>query len=263
MSKLQLIVLSSAFFLFCFLYFVLDTKPRTHSDIEKIRIQNAESTNINALLLDARKTLNPEQATRLLTIDKQINVDGVADSTKVRLLKEFSSNWYEFGHAAIAGYYAEQAAEIENTEDAWSIAGTSYVIGLKQNEDQKVKEYCSKRAQRAFENAISMNPSNVNHKINLALCFVEAPPQENPMKGILMLRQLNEKHPENVAVLNNLARLAIRTNQFDKAVERLTTAINIESDNIMSNCLLAQAYEGLNDVSKAEAYNKKCAALRE
>jgi len=262
MNKQQLLVFSSAIFLFCFLYFGLDYKPRAHSEIEERRVANAESTNINALLLDARKDLNAEQSTVLLALDKEMKKEELADTSKAGLLKQFSSRWFEYGHGAIAGYYAEQAAEIENTEQAWSIAGTSYTIGLQRSNDPKVREYCTGRALKAFENAVSMNPSNVDHRINLALVSVENPPADNPMKGILKLRTLNEDYPENVSVINNLARLAIRTNQFERAVERLGQALKLNPENALSNCLIAQAYEGLNDTAQAAAYTQKCAALR-
>ncbi|MEL6925431.1 MAG: hypothetical protein AAFO94_15390, partial [Bacteroidota bacterium] len=173
MNKQQLIVLSSAIFLFCFLYFGLDNKPRAHKEIEQRRVENAESTNINALMLDARKNLNAEQSTTLHSIDKELKQEGLADSTKAGYLKQLSSRWFEFGHPAIAGYYAEQVAEIENNEDAWSIAGTSYTIGLQRSDDASVRDYCYRRALKAFENAISMNPTEVNHRINLALLHVE------------------------------------------------------------------------------------------
>ena len=77
----------------------------------------------------------------------------------------------------------------------------------------------------AFEKAISLNPGNVDHKINKALCFVELPDEGNPMQGILQLRELNQKHPDNVNVMVQLARLALKTNQLERAKERLQQAL--------------------------------------
>src|SRR5690606_5723955 len=105
------------------------------------------------------------------------------------------------------------------------------------------------------------NPSNLQHQVNLALVYTENPPSENPMKGILMLVNLNKQEPENVMVLNQLGRLAIKTGQFEKAIERLSKAIELEPDNLASNCLLAKAYQGTGDQAKASKYQTQCEQL--
>ena len=78
------------------------------------------------------------------------------------------------------------------------------------------------------------------------------------MEGIMMLRKLNEDNPKNVKIINQLAKLAIRTNQIDRAIERLLIAVGIDSENNTSNCLLAQAYEAKNDAANAQKYAAKC-----
>jgi predicted Zn-dependent protease len=62
------------------------------------------------------------------------------------------------------------------------------------------------------------------------------------MRGILMLRELNEALPNNVLVMNTLARLAIKTGQIDRAIQRLETSLGLEPDNQNTICLLATAY---------------------
>lgn len=261
MTKLQLIVVSSAVVLFGILYFGFDTKPREHAKIEQNRAQNAESTNVSSLIMEARDELRPEASATLLALERQLK-QVEADSLKVGIYQQISSTWYAEGHPAIAGFYAEQLAEIVDTEEAWSIAGTTYSIGLNNTTEDKLRTYCFGRAVKAFENAISINPLNVDHKINLALCYIEVPPAGNPMKGILMLRELNEKYPENVPVLNNLGRLAIQTGQFERAITRLLKAVELDAENLAANCLLAQAYEGLGKTAEASVYKDKCEGLR-
>jgi predicted Zn-dependent protease len=134
---------------------------------------------------------------------------------------------------------------------------------VQRSEEEKVRAFCTNNAVEAFENAISLNPSNISHQVNLALLYAENPPSDNPMKGITMLLDLNREHPENVLVLNNLARLAIRTGQYDRAIERLEKARSIEPDNANTSCLLAQAYEGSGNTEQAEAFGEQCRKLME
>jgi uncharacterized protein HemY len=95
------------------------------------------------------------------------------------------------------------------------------------------------------------------------LIYAENPPQDNPMKGILMLLDLNKKFPENVGVLVNLGRLGLKTAQFEKAAQRLEKVIVLEPDNRSANCLLIEAYEGLGQKEKVLFYQNKCEALSE
>ena len=261
MTKLQLSVLSFSVLFFCFMYFGLSKKAKKHIEIERLRSQKVESTNVSSILIDARKKLTVEQSTILHSLENKLK-EVESDSNRVEILKKISSNWYANGRADLSGVYAEEIAEIVNTEETWSITGTSYLIAVQNAKQKKIKDFCSARAIKAFENAISLNPSNVDHRINLALCFVENPLANNPMKGILMLRELIEKYPENVSVINTLARLAIQTNQFERAINRLEKAISIEKENLETNCLLSQAYSGIGNTTKANAYKELCEKLR-
>jgi tetratricopeptide (TPR) repeat protein len=243
--------------LFCLIYFFGKTKSSEQQLLEKSRSENIESTGIQNLLTDARTNLDESQIQMINAFTTDIDKTAV-DSLKVPKLKQLSGTWYSMGYPAIAGFYAEKIAEIENDENSWSMAGTTYGICVKNTEDPKVKDFCSKRSRNAFESAISFNPENVDNKINLAISYVDNPLQENPMKGILMLRELSESSPQHPGVSRQLGRLAIQTGQFEKAVERLTQSFELDGENKETNCLLVQAYEALGDMQNAERFKIKC-----
>lgn len=254
MNKWQQIVLAITVAAFFLMYFGCETKPQTIKELEKSRSLTIESTGIQNLLLDAKKKLSQEQIILLETLESNYN----KDTANIEILKNLASKWYEFGHPAISGHYAEQVAAKNNDEQSWAIAGTTYSICLKNSQVEKEKNYCMNRALKAFENAISINPANVDLKINMALCYIDNPPADNPMKGILTLRELNTKYPENVNVINQLARLAIKTNQIEKALERLTQALALDANNKTTVCLLAEVYEMKSDIANAEKFKKQC-----
>lgn len=258
MNKLQIIVISTSVLLFMGLYFGFDTKPDKQKEINRQRELTAERTDISNLLNEARRDI-PAEANPLLILAQKL--DTITDTdAKVELLKNLSRDWYQLRQEAIAGYYAEKVAEILNTDEAWSIAGTTYTIGAQRAKEDKVRDFCFGRAIQAFESAISINPSNSVHKVNLAICYTENPPPENPMKGILMLRDLNQKEPDNVLVLTTLGRFAIQTAQFNKAIERLLKATSLDPQNNKAICLLAEAYKGLGDKENAAIYDKICSS---
>ena len=257
MSQLQTIVVVVACLLFVGLYFGGDTNPETQVAIEKTRAVRATSTSIESILPTAKSKLSADTSAMIMSIEREL-VASQTDSLKVGQLKKLAGLWYDAGRADISGHYAKEIADLINTEESWSIAGTTFMLGARKAKEAKIRDFCFSNASTAFENAISINPSNYTHKVNLALCFTENPPKGNPMKGILMLRDYNQEAPENVLVLTTLARLAIQTNQLEKAIERLNTAIRVEPDNKKANCLMVQAYDGLGNKEKAAQYAAKC-----
>lgn len=256
MFKTQNVVLILSVGLVALLYFGFDHKPKNIQDLEKTRSNNLEATSIDNLLISARKKLSLEQSTVLQNIKS--DVDKAEGEVKIAGLKNYSSTWYEYGFPTISGYYAEEIAKIENNAEAWSIAGTTYLLALKSNEDELTKDFASTKAVQCFENARSLEPIEINHQINEALVYVERPLKEEPMKGILMLRELNTKFPENVAVINQLARLALQTNQIDRAIQRLEEVLKLEPENRTAQCLMAEAYDKKGDSKLRDQYLAIC-----
>jgi len=260
MTKLQWAVILSAVALFFLLYFGCERTPPDIAALEETRGLAAEATTPEALIDEAKAELEAAQAAKVEALRQEVE-STMQDSVKAAVYQSLSSEWYKFGYPAIAGYYAEELAGLRNTEESWSIAGTTYSICIQRSEAEKVREFCTARAVRAFENAISLNPDNTAHRVNLALTYTTNPPPDNPMKGVLMLRELNQDEPDNVLVLNALGRLSIKTGQYDKAVERLEAALQNEPGNANTICLLAQAYEGKGNGGKAQEYAEKCRSL--
>ena len=258
MTKGQLIAVFACLLLFAVLYFGLDTKSQQQSAVEKSRAFVAESTGISSIKDAAQKSLSDEQRAIVALLDRELS-EATTDSMRVLALRTLSGRWYQFEQPAVAGYYAQQLAELaREDEEAWSIAGTTYVLCIRQAKDEKVKQFCANRAVMAFENAISLDPDEVAHRVNLALTNVEYPPKDNPMKGILQLRELDQKYPQNPIVLSNLGRLAIQTGQYAKAVERLEVAVAVDPENKRLYCLLEQAYNGAGESAKAADAGAKC-----
>lgn len=260
MLRNQWIAIIATLLLFVVMYFGCDVKPAEHKAVEKQRLDNAESTSISSLLLSAKEEIPSTEGSSIMSLEVALN-DAAEKTEKVDAFKALSSAWYRLEQPAIAGHYAEEIANLENNEEAWSIAGTTFSICVQKAKEEKVRQYCTDHAVSALENAASLNPSNLQHQVNLALVYTESPPADNPMKGVLMLVNLNKQNPENVSVLNQLGRLAIKTGQFQKATERLGKAVEIEPGNTTSNCLLAKAFEEMGEQEKAAPFQRKCQSL--
>jgi hypothetical protein len=251
------IAIASAALLFCIIYFGFSlTDKNKKSKLDKERALTTEVTGPETLLKEAKTSVS---ADTLDLIGRVEHLTEGEDTTAItENLKRLSGLWYSQKKYGLAGYYAQQVASIEETAMAWSIAGTTFGVGVKTLPEGTEKEFCTGRAVKAFEHAISLQPEETAHRINLASIYTDVPPKDNPMKGIQMLLEMNKNEPENIAVMNLLGQLAIKTGQYDKAITRLEKSYQTDPKNSQTPCLLSAAYEGAGQHDKAHEIAKLC-----
>jgi predicted Zn-dependent protease len=259
MRKAQSLVLFLALALFGGLYLGFDTKPVNHktATAERPMAQKGEQISFESILTEAKSHITADQTKQIADSEQQLAA-ATSDQDRIRILKTLSGFWYNFNQKPAAGGFADQAAEIERSDSAWSIAGATYYESLMAATDPAIRSYCADHAVHAFEQAAAANPGKVEHQVNVALVYAENPPPDNPMRAVLMLRDLESKHSDNAAVYNALGRLAIKTGQWQKAVDRLEKARTLDKNNPNTPCLLAKAYEGLGQMDKSASYAKLC-----
>ena len=257
MQRTQFLALLLACLAAFILYVGFRTKPSSFDQVEQTRAASATTTDVNTLIAQARGEITGPPANQIIALEQQLDPEA-PDSES---LKALSSAWYQLGYSPIAGHYAAEVAELEGTPEAWSIAGNTYSLALQQSEDDKIRAYCLENGVSAYEKAISLDPEEVEYRLNLALLYTEMPPQDNPMKGILMMVDLNKNNPDQPAVLFHLGRLAMKTGQTGKAVERLRQAAILRPEHRDTWCLLAQAEEAEGHVQEAQEASAKCETI--
>lgn len=257
MKKQQYIALFAAAILFLGLYLGFDTRPSGQHKIEQSRAIQGESTSFETILADAREHLGETERLAAEELDKKFDA-ATDDAQRAEALKQLSGFWYRTGNRAVAGGFAEKVAEIENTDAAWSVAGATYFQALQGSDNPILRQYCAGRAIKAFESAASLAPDEPEHRVNIALVHAEQPSADNPMQAVLLLRELEAKYPNEPAVYNALGRLAIKTGQWERALQRLEKAYQLDPSNTNTPCLLAKAYEGAGNTAKAEEFANLC-----
>ena len=261
MDRSQKLSLGLFIGLFLVLYFGCDTKSKEHKLGEKSRVQNFERINIDRLLRDSRPKLPVDAKTALMDME-QVLSRAETDSLKVQTMKSMASLWYANEQPLISGFYAEKIAEVETSAKAWNIAGTTYSLAAKRVKDDNERLHAIDRSRVALEKALSIDPESIDSKINLALSYVDAPLEDAPMKGVLMLVDLNKQEPENIPVLMQLGRLSLKTGQIDKAVARLTKVIELRPAFRPAHCLLAEVYQKKGDTALAQKEQNICDTLK-
>ncbi|NJC26177.1 tetratricopeptide repeat protein [Neolewinella antarctica] len=261
MGKSQWIAIAVTSFLLLFTYWGCPVRP---PELEEGLTQAPlAATGLESLIRAARADLTPAAMATLASLEERLETQ-TDDEQRMDLLEQLAGEWYRAGHPAISGIYAERIAEQLSTVDAWSIAGTTFTICIqREEEDNKTRQFCANQAEKAYQAAISLEPDDVNNRINLALTYVDAPAQGNPMQGILQLLDLVEKYPREPRVYTTLAQLAIKTGQLDKAAERLETAAELDPGSPDALCPLARVYDNLGNTEKSAIFAARCTAALE
>ncbi|MFN8775748.1 MAG: tetratricopeptide repeat protein [Flavobacteriales bacterium] len=80
---------------------------------------------------------------------------------------------------------------------------------------------------------------------------------ENPMEGIMMLRELVEKDSTNVEAQYWLGVFAIKSGQLDKAVQRFQTVLRLRPDYLAACIDLGGAYLQKQELDQALVYFRR------
>ena len=93
---------------------------------------------------------------------------------------------------------------------------------------------------------------SITEQIQDALSNIQdADNPQSQMKGILKMKSLSEKYPENADLHWNMGLFSIQSRQYEKAVDRFEKVINIDAQRFDAYVQLAMSYVELKDTSAA------------
>lgn len=234
MQKGQIVLGVGTLILALALYFggktVTKKENSATSKVESYSFEQYEEQQV-AKLLTAEKS-------QLTSISDAIKATKSADTAALKkLYLQKSEFWKNLNNPALGSYYFYQFANVEADKTALVNAGDVLVSAYKSTEDSVILNNLITFALRSYEAAVQKDGNDVELKIKLADAYVQG--SQEPMKGIGILRKLEDSLPNNVPVLLALGRLSIQSGQFDKAKERLQKILQLEPQNTEALYFLA------------------------
>src|SRR6185436_8259126 len=128
-----------------------------------------------------------------------------------------------------------------------------YFDAYKMAVDSVMKTNMVGKAIKNYTKVLELNPKNLNAKTDLAVLYAEA--TSEPMKGIMMLREVVSENPNHENAQLNLGFLSVRSNQFEKAIERFDKVLEINPSRIEMHIYKGQLYAKMGDKAAAiESY---------
>lgn len=75
---------------------------------------------------------------------------------------------------------------------------------------------------------------------------------EAQMKGVLQMRALADKHPDNADLQWNMGLFSMQSGQYEKAVARFEKVISLDAKRLNAYMQMARSYSALQDTSSAQ-----------
>lgn len=246
-------MVSGALILFILLYFFGQTIPPAKPVQQQMGGQATERQSIkfDDLLLKAKQKISPEQAQRLLKLENAVTRGDVKEQ-QIHVYHQLARFWADSAHIFEPyAYYTAEAAKLENSEKSLTFAARLFLDNLITEGQPAMQHWLASNAKVLLEKALVINPANDSTKIGIGACYLFGNISDNPMQGILPVREIAQKDPGNVYAQMILGLGGKRSGQFDKAIERFLLVVQKQPDNVEAVFNLAECYEEKGDKANA------------
>ena len=249
MKRQQLFLLAGATVLFCVIYFFGKTTPPNNNSAP---VAAADSSyNIQRVLEASRSQLTADQRSRLAQLENSV-VRGNVREQKAEIYKQIAAFYRDSVHLLLPfAYYTGEAAKLENSEKSLTFAARFFLENARKQDDEGLKKWMTNESKQLFEKALVLNPGSDSLKVGLGSCYIFGNIADNPMQGIMMIREVAERDPSNMYAQYMLGVGGLMSGQLDRAIERLSTVAEKQPDNVEVKLMLAEAYERKADKQKA------------
>jgi len=232
MNKKQITVIVAVVAVIGYLYWLPISKGSTESAVKKgtgsvARAEKpaAASITVSTVSVLAKSLVGDSLSVKIGGLEEQLK-NASADADKLSLQKSLATTWDSANQPAPAAFYYQDIAKAENTAASWITAGNHFNDAFKQAQDTTSQPVYDANAVEAFQKATTLAPGNLDAQAGLGIAYVNG--GGPPMQGIGLLLGVVAKDPNNRNAVLNLGLFAMKSGQFDKAVDRFKSLIVIE-----------------------------------
>jgi tetratricopeptide (TPR) repeat protein len=250
--KPQLVVISGGIILFSLLFIFGKTVAKKNNPAQDQPV-TAGTISFFQILSDLKKDLKPYQLDYITRLENAVSRGDVKEQ-QIHVNHQLAAFWRDsISEFLPYAWYTSEAAKLENSEKSLTFAAHLMESRLMAVDNPTLQNWLATNAKVLFEKALVINPANDSSNVGLGACYIFGNISDNPMEGILKVRSIADKHPDNVYAQKVLAYGGIKTGQYDKAIERLKIVLIKEPKNMEVIFRLAEAYERKGDKENAIA----------
>ncbi len=251
MKKQQLILVGSGVVFLCLIYFFGKTIPPKKNPGAVAAAASPKEISFTTILEASKKQLTPAQQAQVAQLETAV-VRGDVKEQQIKVYKQLAGFWKDSAHLLLPfGYYTAEAAKLENSQKSLTFAAQFFLEGIRRQDNPELQRWMGFEAKELFEKALQIAPGNDSLKIGLGSCYLLGGISDSPMEGIMKIREVAERDPENMYAQFMLGLGGMISGQFDKATERLVKVVQHQPENVEAILMLAEAYERQNNKAGA------------
>ena len=227
-----------------------------HEPAETSKPASSSNFDFNEYMSNLKKDLTPSQSAYLTSLEDAIS-RGDLISQKKQNFQALSDFWRDSARAFTPYiYYLGEKAKLENSEKSMNFAAHSMLEELRGIPDPALKSWMANQANQLFKKSLELNPNNDSTIVGQGSTFFFGA-EGAPMEGIMNIRKVVERDPNNVFAQFMLGYGGMISGQNDKAIERFLKVTSLEPENTESIFLLAEVYERDGKKKEAKAWYEK------
>lgn len=177
---------------------------------------------------------------------------------RLRVASELAYKYKAVEKFDSAGYFLEQLAQARPGEQTWKRAADAYFDAFTFATTQERQKLLGAKCQELYGKVLKNNPENLDAKTNLGMAFMAS---ENPVQGVVLLREVLVADPRNEKAIYNLGLLSMQSNQYEKAVERFRELTKVNPDNVNGQFYLGVALAQTGSTADAKIALEKAKSL--
>jgi cytochrome c-type biogenesis protein CcmH/NrfG len=249
MNRKQLIVIAGCLVVGVALFLAPRTSSTEQKNEQATELVQTSDKAFESQVANVKKETSPSALATIEFFESKVKAS--TGAAKVAWLDSLSSNWDKQMRPGIAAEYVFQKATIVKTAESWKEAGDRF-LGLSRFFEGEDKSTIGIRAIECLENAKKLDANDINIKTQLGVAYVET--SQEPMKGIMLLREAVKQDSTNIDAQLNLGFFSMQSAQYDKAVLRFKKVILLKPELTEARLYLSDALlgEGKKEEAKAE-----------
>lgn len=246
MKKHQFSLVAIAVFCLLSLFFFGKTHlPNINQpNVTESKTNHQHTGQTDELIAASAHRLSPSQQKFVQKIENQLD-QSIPREEKIHLYHQLSRFWADSAdNFLLYAFYNGEAAKLENSEKSLTFAARLFLSEvLNAREESDRQHWLAENAKDLFDKALVINPKNDSNRIGRGACYIFGGLSDNPMEGILPIREITERQPDNLYAQMMLALGGRKSGQYEKAIERLLLIVKKEPDNLEALFQLAECYE--------------------
>jgi len=256
LKKEQWIAVTASVILLLSLYAFGRFKPSHTDHDEHKETAKSEQFEINGFINSLKKDLTPSQSAYLTSLEDALT-RGDLVTQRIANFQSLSNFWRDSARSFLPFvYYSGEKAKLENSEKNLNFAAQSMLEELRGISNPELKKWMAIEANDLFSRSLKINPNNDSTIIGLGSTYFFGVPGA-PMEGILKIRAIADKDPNNVFAQFMLGYGGMVSGQTDKAAERFKKVLELDPSNTESIFLLAELYEKAGNNNEAKIWYEK------